>query len=293
MDFVIRKITETEYPGFSPISDQIAHLCFSRDNGILLLAENQSGCPVGYIAAYTNEYVADVSYIFVRPLFRGIGVAKNLMKQLMDIAEKPVSINVIEGHPFEDALAALVKRFEFDVYFSASNYFVDVEKATPVHQKFYETKLNRILDHIFARGHTLKTFRECGEGIATQLSDLIGEEFEGNTNPRLFDGYDDRYSYCLFRKERPVAYSLIETNGDVAMIHLLSRARHSYPGVFAVPLYQTFTDLIAAGYKTVTFTVYKDNKKMRALSDFGFITDYVSRVRHYVAYIEPMDRHQT
>ena len=76
VDFVIRKITETEYPGFSPISDQIARLCFSRNNGILLLAENQSGCPVGYIAAYANEYVADVSYIFVRPLFRGNGVAK-------------------------------------------------------------------------------------------------------------------------------------------------------------------------------------------------------------------------
>lgn len=293
MELVIRKITETEYPSFSPISDQIAHLCFSHDNGILLLAETQSGCPVGYISAYANAHVTDVSYIFVRPLFRGRGVAKNLMKQLMDIAEKPVSINVIEGHPFEDALAALVKRFAFEVYFSASNYFVDVKKAAPVHQKFYETKLNRILDHIFERGHTLKTFRECGEGIVNQLSDLIGEEFEGNTNPRLFDGYDDRYSYCLFHKERPVAYSLIETNGDVAMIHLLSRARHSYPGVFAVPLYQTFTDLIAAGYKTVTFTVYKGNQKMRVLSDFGFITDYVSRVRHYVAYIEPTDKHQT
>ena len=293
MDLMIRKITEAEYPSFSPISDQIAHLCFSRPTGILLLAETEGGCPVGYIAGYNTGRVTDVSYIFVRPLFRGKGIAGALLEKMMDISPSAVSLDVIEGHPQEAVLAALVKKFDMEVNFSASNYFVDVEKAAPVHQKTYETKLKRVMDYLFARGHTLKTFRECGPGIINQLSNLVGAEFQGNTNPRLFGDYDDRYSYCLFRGDRPVALSLIETNGDVAMFHLLSRAGHSYPGVFAVPLCQTFTDLVAAGYKTVTFTVYKDNTKMRALSDVNFITEYVDHVRHYVAYIEKTDRHST
>ena len=289
MELVIRKITETEYPSFSPISDQIAHLCLSRPTGILLLAETEGGCPVGYIAGYNTGRVTGISYIFVRPLFRGKGIANALLEKMMDISQNPISIDVIEGHPKEDVLAALVKRFDMEVNFSASNYFVDVEKAAPVHQKVYETKLKRVMAYLFARGHTLKTFRECGPEIINQLSDLVGAEFQGNTNPRLFGDYDDRYSYCLFREDRPVAFSLIETSGDVAVFHLLSRAEHSIPGVFAVPLYQTFTDLIEAGYKTVTFTVYKDNKKMRALSDANFITEYVDHVRHYVAYIEKTD----
>lgn len=291
MELVIRKITETEYPSFSPISDQIAHLCFSNSTGILLLAETEMGCPVGFIAAYNTGRVTDVSYIFVRPLFRGKGIAGALLKKMMDFSTNPVSIDVIEGHPREEVLAALVKRFDMEVNFSASNYFVDMEKAAPVHQKIYETKAKRVEDYLFARGHTLKTFRECGPGIINQLSDLVGPEFEGNTNPRYFPDYDDRYSYCLFHKDRPVAFSLIETNGDVAVFHLLSKAAHSYPGAFVAPLAQTFSDLIAAGYKTVTFTVYKDNQRMRALSDVNFITEYVDHVRHYVAYIEKTDRH--
>ena len=286
LELIVKEITESEYPGFSVISDQIAQLCFDNPTGILLLAETPSGCPVGFIAAYNPGRVTGVSYIFVRPLFRGKGIASALLGKLMDISQNPVSMDVIEGHPSENVLAALVKRFDMEVNFSASNYFVDVEKATPVHQKTYETKVKRVMDYLFARGHTLKTFQECGPGIINQLSDLVGAEFEGNTNPRYFPDYDDRYSYCLFHGDRPVAFSLIETNGDVAVFHLLSRAAHSYPGVFAVPLHQTFTDLIEAGYKTVTFTVYKDNKKMRALSDMNFITEYVDRVRHYVAYIE-------
>ena len=291
MELIIRKITETEYPSFSPISDQIAHICFSNSTGILLLAETEGGCPVGYIAGYDTGRVIAVSYIFVRPLFRGRGVATALLEKMMDISSNAVSMDVIEGHPKEAVLAALVKRFDMEVNFSASNYFVDVEKAAPVHQKVYETKLKRVMDYLFARGHTLKTFRECGPGIINQLSDLVGAEFEGNTNPRYFPDYDDRYSYCLFHGDRPVAFSLIETNGDVAVFHLLSRAEHSFPGVFVVPLCQTFTDLIAAGYKTVTFTVYKDNNKMRALSDVNFITEYVDHVRHYVAYNSKTDRH--
>ena len=290
MELVIERITKNEYPSFSPISDQIAHLCFNRPTGTLLLAKTESGIPLGYIAAYTTAFATDVSYIFVRPLFRRQGIAKALLKKLMELAEKPVSISVIEGHPQKEVMAALVKEFGFHVYFSASNYFVDVEKAAPVHQKFCEDKLNRIIYHLYAKGHTLKSFRECGKDITDRLSDLIGEEFEGNTNPRLFRDYDDRYSYCLFKGERPVAYSLIETSGDVAMFHLLSRARHSYPGAFVIPLWKTFSELIDAGYQTVTFTVYKDNKKMRALSDFDFITEYVNRVRHYVVYIEQTNR---
>ena len=291
MQVAIRKISEKEYPSFSPISDRIAHLCFSRPTGTLLLAESESGCPVGFIAVYTNEFVADVSYIFVRPLFRQRGVATALMKALMAAAKKPVSINVIEGHPQRAALAALVARLDFEVCFSASNYFVDVEKAAPVHRSFCEDRLNRLLRRVFERGHTLKSFRECGDGIRKRLSDLIGAEFEGNTNPALFGSYDDRYSYCLFHGDRPVAYSLIETDGDVAMFHLLSRARHSFPGVFAVPLWRSFSDLLDAGYKTVTFTVYKNNERMRALSDIDFISEYVSRVRHYLAYIEKANGH--
>ena len=287
MDLVIKKITKNESPSFTPVSDRIAELCFSTPSGVLLLAEPESGCPVGSISAYTTPLATDVSYIFVRPLFRRKGIANALVQKLMDIAEKPVSINVIEGHPNREALAALVKKFGFYADFSASNYFVDMEKAAPVHKKVCEARVNRVIDHLFARGHTLKTFRECGEGITDKLSDLIGEEFQGNTNPRLFDDYDDRYSYCLFRGERPVAYSMIETNGDVAVFHLLSRAKHSYPGAFVAPLNKSFSELLDAGYKTLTFTVYKNNDKMRALSDFDFITEYVSRVRHYVSYIEP------
>ena len=289
MDLIIKQISKSEYPSFSPVSDQIAELCLDNPTGILLLAETESGCPMGYIAAYGTARITDVSYVFVRPLLRGRGIATALFEKLMEVSEKPVSINVIEGHPYMDALYALVKKFDFKVQFSASNYFVDMEKAVSVHKKVCETRLNRIIYHLFKRGHTLKTFRECGEDISDRLSDLIGAEFEGNTNPRLFKDYDDRYSYCLFRGERPVAYSLIETKGDVAMFHLLSRAQHSYPGAFVAPLTQSFSDLIAAGYKTLTFTVYKDNQKMRALSDFDFITEYVSRIRNYVSYVEPTD----
>ncbi|MBR4287936.1 MAG: GNAT family N-acetyltransferase [Clostridia bacterium] len=289
MGLIIKQIPKNEYPSFSPVSDQIAELCFDNPTGILLLAETESGCPVGYISGYNTGRVTDVSYIFVRPLFRGRGIANELLEKMMDVSPNPVCIDVIEGHPKEDVLSALVKRFDMEVNFSASNYFVDMEKAVPVHKKVCETRVNRIIDHLFKKGHTLKTFRECGEDIADRLSDLIGAEFEGNTNPRLFKEYDGRYSYCLFRGERPVAYSLIETKGDVAMFHLLSRAQHSYPGAFVVPLAQSFSDLIAAGYKTLTFTVYKNNQKMRALSDFDFINEYVSRIRNYVSYVEKTD----
>lgn len=289
MDLKIREITKNEYPSFSPISDRIAHLCFSNTAGILLLAETETGCPIGYISAYITAYVTGVSYIFVRPLFRGRGVGAALFEKLIEVSEKPVSIDVVEGHPRKNILDALVKRFGLEVYLSASNYFVDMQEVASVHKRVCETRMNRIIDRLFAKGHTLKTFRECGREITDRLSDLIGKEFEGNTNPRLFKDYDDRYSFCLFKGDRPVAYSLVETNGEVAIFHLLSRAEHSYPGAFLVPLEKSFSALLDAGYKTLTFTVYKDNKKMRALSDFDFITEYVNRTRNYVSYVEPTE----
>jgi hypothetical protein len=47
---------------------------------------------------------------------------------------------------------------------------------------------------------------------------------------------------------------------------------------------------MAAGIRTVTFTVYANNSKMRALSDHNFIVEYVNKVRHYSTYTEKVGK---
>jgi hypothetical protein len=88
----------------------------------------------------------------------------------------------------------------------------------------------------------------------------------------------------------PVSLSFINTSGDTAVFHLLSRAKHSPPGAFLCPLVQTYTDLIADGFRTLTFTVFTNNGKMRALSDNDFIAEYVNKVRHYSTYTEKIGK---
>ena len=124
---------------------------------------------------------------------------------------------------------------------------------------------------------------EC-ENIVKRIGELVGTEFEYNTNPLLFSNYDPRYSYCLFKNDQPIAFSLIETVGNMAVFHLLSRAKHSVSGAFLLPLFQTFTDLLADSFWKISFVVYHDNDRMRALSDNDFITQYVDKVQPFKVY---------
>ena len=291
MGLKIRKIEKNEYPSFAPTADKIAEMCFSAEYGVMLMAETETGYPIGYVAARENLIVTELMYIYIKPLFRGRGIATELFSQLMEFSRNPVSICVYDDHPQKEILLAFVRKFELEHNFSASTYISEVQKCVQVHEKFCENRYKRISDFIFKRGCTLRRFDECGEGLVDLLSDMVGEEFAYNTNPALYSSYDGRYSYCLFDKnEVPVAFSFIHTNGDTAVFHLLSRAKHSPPGAFLCPLVRTYTDFIAGGIRTVTFTVYTNNSKMRALSDNDFIAEYVNKVRHYSTYTEKVGK---
>jgi GNAT superfamily N-acetyltransferase len=273
----IRAIEKNEYPSFTATADYIAGICFS--NGLVLLAETENGFPMGVLAAKKAMMFQEVSYIFVKPIFRNRGIATELFAKLIELSQN-VTIRIKDDHPFKEALHALVVKFALEYDYSACSYIADVKAKADVHQALYESRYKRIIDRLLSRGYVLKRFEEC-ENVVKRIGELVGTEFEYNTNPMLFSNYDPRYSYCLLRDNQPLAFSLIETVGDMAVFHLLSRAEHSAPGAFLLPLAQTFTDLVADGFWKVSFVIYSDNDRMRALSDTNLITHYVNKVQPF------------
>jgi hypothetical protein len=273
----IRTIEKNEYPSFTATADYIADTCFS--NGMVLLAETETGIPMGVLATKTTMMFQEVSYIFVKPIFRRRGIATALFAKLIELSPD-ITIRIKDQHPFREALDALVKKYALEYDYSACSYIADVKDNADLHQDMYEKRYKRIFDRFLSRGYVLKRFEEC-ENVVKRIGELVGTEFEYNTNPMLFSNYDPRYSYCLLRDNQPLAFSLIETVGDMAVFHLLSRAEHSAPGAFLLPLAQTFTDLVADGFWKVSFVIYSDNDRMRALSDTNFITHYVNKVQPF------------
>ena len=280
MGIKIRTIEKNEYPSFTATADYIAGICFS--NGLVLLAETENGIPMGVLAAKKAMMFQEVSYIFVKPIFRNRGIATELFAKLIELSPN-VTIRIKDYHPFKEALNALVIKFALEYDYSAYSYIADVKAKADVHQALYESRYKRIIDRLLSRGYVLKRFEEC-ENIVKRIGELVGTEFEYSTNPLLFSNYDPRYSYCLFKNDQPIAFSLIETVGNMAVFHLLSRAKHSVSGAFLLPLFQTFTDLLADSFWKISFVVYHDNDRMRALSDNDFITQYVDKVQPFKVY---------
>ena len=280
MGIKIRTIEKNEYPSFTATADYIVDNCFS--NGLVLLAETETGAPMGVLATKTAMMFQEVSYIFVKPVFRNRGIATALFAKLIELSPD-VTLRIKEQHPFKDALEAIVKKFALEYDYSACSYISDVQASAGVHQALYEKRYKRIFDRLLSRGHTLKRFEEC-EDVVKKIGDLVGTEFEYNTNPMLFSNYDPKYSYCLFKGDQPIAFSFIETAGNMAVFHLLSRAEHSTPGAFLLPLVQTFTDLVIDGFWKLSFIIYTDNDRMRALSDNDFITHYVNKIQPFKVY---------
>ena len=84
MGITIRQIEQCEYPSFTATADYIADTCFA--DGIVLLAETETGFPMGVLAAKRAMMFQEISYVFVKPLFRSRGIASALFARLFELS---------------------------------------------------------------------------------------------------------------------------------------------------------------------------------------------------------------
>ena len=208
MGLVIRQIGEDEYPSFTNTVDEIAKNCFS--SGIVLLAETETGYPMGFLAAKKNIAVINVVYVYVKPLFRRRGIGTALFGEIV-ARQDNVAASIRHGSSLEEAQHAFLKKFHFHYDFSYATYLSFAQECKELHREMWEKSYKKIFSRLLTRGCVLKRFEECEEDIVSRIGDMVGDEFAYNTNPGLYHSYSTKYSYCLFKNDVPIAFSLIET----------------------------------------------------------------------------------
>ena len=285
MEYTVKQISKSEYPSFTASADLFAEKAFQK--GCVFLAQTEDGRPVGMLAAKPGVAVLHVSYIYVKPFRRNQGIAKKLLQALQESTSTAIRICVREGHPCEQALQRLVQHFRMEEDDVIRSFICGMEEpwAKELHKKLWDERYERIFQRFFDRGYQLKSFEKSGKNIIHTLTELVGEEFEYNTNPGMYSNVNREYSYCLFQNGVPKAFSLIETKDGVAKMHLLSRARSSAPGSFLLPLVQSYTALQDAGYEKIVFIVYDNNTPMLSLLTDGFLKPYIAETKTQRYYI--------
>ncbi|MEG0377384.1 MAG: GNAT family N-acetyltransferase, partial [Eubacterium sp.] len=171
------------HPHFEESALTFAKAAFNHDGKLLVLFEGEE--PVGLlILEVPDRFDYGVSYLYIRPEWRGKGKAKALLKAAIDLAaeaKRMLQLRIIEENPEAPVFTKWAKDFEFTKVM-ASKIFVCIpqnKETLKNWEDFMASRGIRLSRYLQRNGYTVSSLRAADPQVMASMN----EKFESGVFP--------------------------------------------------------------------------------------------------------------